>query len=74
MVNDSPESDVLTTGQVAAVLNVDKKTVRKWTNLGVLSSRRIGVRKDRVFTRVDIDSFLKELNHAGSNIPSESCP
>ena len=62
MNNNDPDIAVLTTSEVAVMLNVHKRTIRKWTNTGVLSSLRVGNRKDRVFTRIDIDRFLRELN------------
>ena len=50
---------LLTTGQVARLLNVHTNTVRRWDRQGVLKSHRIGDRGDRRF-REDDANVLKE--------------
>jgi len=55
------EGDImLTPGDVARMLNVHINTVRRWSNLGVLKSFRIGPRGDRRFLKEDVDKFLRE--------------
>ncbi len=49
---------LLTVGEVASLLQVHSNTVRKWSNLGILSSFRIGPRRDRRFRKEDIATFL----------------
>lgn len=49
---------LLTAGDVANLLRVHINTVRRWSNLGILPSLRIGARGDRRFRKEDIDSFL----------------
>jgi len=49
---------LLTTGQAGELLNVHVNTVRRWSNMGILETYRIGPRRDRRFRRQDIDNFL----------------
>ena len=51
---------MLTTSDVARILNVHINTVRRWSNQGVLKSYRIGSRGDRRFRKEDIDSFFSK--------------
>jgi excisionase family DNA binding protein len=46
---------MLTTSEVARILNVHINTVRRWSNQGTLKSYRIGSRGDRRFRKEDID-------------------
>jgi excisionase family DNA binding protein len=48
---------MLTTSEVARVLNVHINTVRRWSNQGTLKSYRIGSRGDRRFRKDDVDAF-----------------
>ena len=58
------ENYTLTTHDVANMLNVHKSTVRKWTNTGILTARRVGPRRDRLFKQGDIVSFLNQDKEA----------
>ena len=49
---------MLTTSEVARILNVHINTVRRWSNQGSLASYRIGTRGDRRFKKSDIDEFF----------------
>jgi len=51
---------MLTTSDVAHLLNVHINTVRRWSNRGIIKTYRIGSRGDRRFIREDIVSFLKQ--------------
>ena len=51
---------MLTTSDVARILNVHINTVRRWSNQGVLKSYRIGSRGDRRFRKEDIDNFFSK--------------
>ena len=53
-------SSMLTTSDVARLLNVHINTVRRWSNRGILKTYRIGSRGDRRFHREDIASFLSQ--------------
>jgi len=54
------ETDLLLTPcEVANLLNIHINTVRRWSNLGVLKSLRIGPRGDRRFRKKDILTFLE---------------
>ena len=49
---------LLTTSDVARLLNVHINTVRRWSNIGEIKVYRIGSRGDRRFRRQDITRFL----------------
>lgn len=51
-------SPMLTTSEVARILNVHINTVRRWSNQGALKSYRIGSRGDRRFRKEDIDAIF----------------
>jgi len=56
MVNHA--EPMLTTSEVARILNVHINTVRRWSNQSNLKAYRIGSRGDRRFNPEDIDRFL----------------
>ena len=68
MVNHRKISPMLTTSEVAHLLNVHINTVRRWSNQGILKAYRIGSRGDRRFRQEDITSFLSKIS---SNIISK---
>lgn len=53
-------STMLTTGEVARLLNVYPNTVRRWSTQGILKAYRIGPRGERRFRRDDVASFFAE--------------
>ena len=53
-------SNMLTTGEVACLLNVHPSTVRWWSDHGVIKAYRIGPRGERRFRRADIAVFFLE--------------
>jgi excisionase family DNA binding protein len=53
-------SPMLTTNEVARLLNVHINTIRRWSNSGILRTYRIGTRGDRRFERIDVLSLLLE--------------
>lgn len=52
------KNSLLTTTDVAKMLNLHINTVRRWSNRGILKPYRIGPRCDRRFRREDIVAFL----------------
>jgi excisionase family DNA binding protein len=55
------ERDILLKpSEAAKLLNIHINTVRRWSNLGILPSFRIGPRNDRRFLKRDVMSFLFE--------------
>ena len=58
MESNKEIAPMLTTSDVARILNIHINTVRRWSNQGRLKSYRIGSRGDRRFRREDIASFL----------------
>jgi len=68
MANSRRIEPMLTTSDVARMLNVHINTVRRWSNQGALKTYRIGARGDRRFRREDIASFLSpEASATGGN-------
>jgi len=67
MANESNIDPMLTTSDVARLLNVHINTVRRWSNQGVIKAYRIGSRGDRRFRHEDVSSFLLEQNNHNSN-------
>jgi len=51
---------MLTTSEVARILNVHINTIRRWSNQGILKAYRIGSRGDRRFKREDIAEFFSD--------------
>ena len=49
---------MLTTSEVARILNLHINTIRRWSNQGILKAYRIGTRGDRRFKKEDIDEFF----------------
>jgi excisionase family DNA binding protein len=60
MANRKNIAAMLTTSDVARLLNIHINTVRRWTNQGRLKAYRIGSRGDRRFQREDITRFLSQ--------------
>lgn len=58
---------MLTTSDVARLLNVHINTVRRWSNQGILKAYRIGSRGDRRFRSADVASFLAEQPQNNNN-------
>ena len=67
MVGQSREIQRYKISEVALILSVGKNTVRKWSDAGLLSSERVGKRRDRVFKLEDVDTFLKQSTSDRSN-------
>ena len=51
---------LLTSADVAKILNIHINTVRTWSDSGVIRSFRIGPRRDRRFTKEEVYKFLAE--------------
>ena len=60
---------MLTTSEVARILNVHINTVRRWSNQGSLTSYRIGSRGDRRFKKADIDQFFAKARPGADDQP-----
>ena len=52
--------NMLTTGEVARLLNVHPSTVRRWSNRRIIKAYRIGPCAERRYRRDDIAVFLLE--------------
>ena len=55
---------MLTTSEVARKLNLHVNTIRRWSNMGVLKTYRIGPRGDRRFKIQDVDELLLKSGKA----------
>lgn len=71
MPNHEELNPMLTTSEVARLLNVHINTVRRWSNQGVLKTYRIGSRGDRRFERDDVVRFLLEKSELAESIGQE---
>ena len=60
MANENNIDPMLTTSDVARLLNVHINTIRRWSNQGVLKAYRIGSRGDRRFRHEDVTFFLSK--------------
>lgn len=60
MAGNNRKDGMLTTSDVARLLNTHVNTVRRWSDQRLLKVYRIGPRGDRRFKWKDIDSFLQE--------------
>ena len=60
---------MLTVQDVARLLHVHVNTVRRWSDLGLLKTYRIGHRRDRRFTRQDVSEFLETTNREHDSMP-----
>lgn len=56
---------MLTTSDVARLLNVHINTVRRWSNQGILKTYRLGSRGDRRFQHEAITNFLSQKSNIG---------
>ena len=61
MIVEKQYGDLLTPSEVACMLNVHINTVRRWDNIGILGSLRIGPRRDRRYEREEVTRFLMQL-------------
>jgi excisionase family DNA binding protein len=64
MANYKDTASLLTTSDVARLLNIHINTVRRWSNEGRLTAYRLGSRGDRRFQREDIANFLARRSKA----------
>ncbi len=51
---------MLTTSEVARKLNLHVNTIRRWSNLGIITAYRIGPRGDRRFKIQDVERLLSK--------------
>ena len=56
-----PPSELISVGQVAAILNVHENTVRRWAAEGRLTAYRVGTRGDRRFHRTEVEQLLNRV-------------
>ncbi len=57
-VKRTPQT-MLTSSDVALLLNIHINTVRRWSNQGILSAYRVGLRGDRRFKRDDVEKLTR---------------
>jgi excisionase family DNA binding protein len=59
-MKNSLTDNMLTVREVSQILHVHSNTLRRWSDLGIIKSYRIGPRGDRRFRQEDIDMLLLE--------------
>jgi excisionase family DNA binding protein len=64
MARSKEMAAMLTSSDVARLLNIHINTVRRWSNEGKLRAYRIGSRGDRRFQQADIGIFLAQKTQA----------
>lgn len=57
---------MLSSSKVAKVLNIHINTLRRWSNTGIIKCYRIGPRKDRRFSKEDVETYLKASKGLGN--------
>jgi excisionase family DNA binding protein len=62
LVNPSEASPFFTVSEAAEFLHVHANTLRRWSDVGLLVSYRIGSRGDRRFFREDLMRFLTDYS------------
>ncbi len=64
---------LLNTAEAARFLRVSSASVRRWSDSGLLRSRRVGPRGERRFTEADLDRFLTPGSSAAARpgVPSK---
>jgi excisionase family DNA binding protein len=71
MQTESAISTLLTLQEVAKMLKVSPKTVRDWTDQGLLASYNIGPRHLRRFRPEEVQSFLADQRHQPRRLTDE---
>ncbi len=61
MERKNQSNSTLTVTEAARLLHIHVNTVRRWSNLGMIKSYRIGPRRDRRFWKEDLTALLVEL-------------
>ena len=57
--NGNSHDRMLTSRELAEILHVHINTVRRWSDLGLIYTYRVGMRGDRRYNLQDIEQFLK---------------
>ena len=68
----SDQRNMLTVTEAAERLRAHAHSVRRWADMGILPSHRVGVRGDRRFRRQDLDQFLVPGQKGGYGRSGES--
>ena len=64
MIQVNKRNRMLTTRDVARILNVHINTVRRWTDRGILDTYRLGPRGDRRFDAEEVTRFIVDNHRA----------
>ena len=59
---DQRNGKLLSVSEAADMMNAHPNSVRRWADLGLLQTYRIGLRGDRRFKAHDINAFLESSN------------
>ena len=66
LTRNDPDT-LLTTAEVAGLLNIHVNTVRRWSNRGILETYCVGPRGDRRFKRRHVNQLLRRKSSASSS-------
>ncbi len=64
---ESPQG-LLTIREVARLLNAHPNSIRRWADMGLLASCRVGIRGDRRFKPEDVSAFLEAERDPGGRL------
>ncbi len=68
-----PAPVLVPVGEASQILHVHPNTLRKWSDLGMIPSYRIGQRRDRRFALSDLLAFLERTAYErdSSSLPDD---
>lgn len=73
--NPSSTNELFTTGQAAAYLGVGFRTLQRWDANGKLKpTLRVGPRRDRRYSKEDLDAFAPRLSQRGTKQAPKTAP
>ena len=58
MANNTEIPELITLKEACEILKVHPNTLRQWDNKGILKAVRLGVKKVRKYTKIDIENFI----------------
>ena len=69
-----PAPVLVPVGEASQILHVHPNTLRKWSDLGLIPSYRIGQRRDRRFALSDLLAFLERTAYkrGQDSLPDET--
>lgn len=59
---DRPTSPLLTLKEASRYLNVNPRTLARWSDEGMIASYRVGDRGDRRFDREEVEGYIEAMS------------